>query len=314
MTRSFSARLILRESTMLGLPMLAAPHPKLAWSLDHSKVNLSATHETPLLTASPEYQRTRNRVVHAACPTTTNSTVVPVSSRHSCRSCHPSAHRFSIQDMLGEGAMTAVPNSKQRGVAVPRSSRDLIMGLHSPVGWEQRARGGLASLPWRELAKGASHLPRHEFGIQSDTHWVWHEQSLHGNKQRLQRTGSVLGRSASKHRRRGRHHSLIQMSSFVSEGGLSSKGQARGEGRLRSTCRTPARLVGRCTAAVRRARARPGPGPGPGQCSIASDRAIGTIDQWIDGHNDIVTVLDAEFQSQISAEARLGANSAGGCW
>jgi hypothetical protein len=190
--------------------------------------------------------------------------------------------------------MTAVPNSKQRGVAVPRSSRDLIMGLHSPAGWEQRARGGLASLPWRELAKGASHLPRHEFGIQSDTHWVWHEQSLHGNKQRLQRTGSVLGRSASKNRRRGRHHSLIQMSSFVSEGGLSSKGQARGEGRLRSTCRTPARLVGRCTAAVRRARARQGQGQGPGN---APSHQTVQLEQWIDGSMDIMTLLPYWTQS-----------------
>ncbi|PMD34003.1 hypothetical protein L207DRAFT_534379 [Hyaloscypha variabilis F] len=195
--------------------------------------------------------------------------------------------------------MTAVPNSKQRGVAVPRSSRDLIMGLHSPAGWEQRARGGLASLPWRELAKGASHLPRHEFGIQSDTHWVWHEQSLHGNKQRLQRTGSVLGRSASKHRRRGRHHSLIQMSSDKPA--------------EKDDCDRRAALQPGWWAAALLQSGGPGQGQGQGPGNALSHQTV-QLEQWINGHNDIVTVLDAEFQSQISAEARLGANSAGGCW
>jgi hypothetical protein len=43
--------------------------------------------------------------------------------------------------------------------------------------------------------------------------------------------------------------SLIQRSSFEARGGLSSKGQARGDGRFGSAAAQPARLVGRCSEA-----------------------------------------------------------------
>jgi hypothetical protein len=89
---------------------------------------------------------------------------------------------------------------------------------------------------------------------QSDMHWDPDEQSLHRNGQLFCCTvHSARGVETSEHRRRGLHHSLIQTSSFRSEGGLSSTGlrQPTAAEKQLSIC-MPQSQPGWWAAAVRR--------------------------------------------------------------
>jgi hypothetical protein len=106
-------------------------------------------------------------------------------------------------------------------------------------------------LPWREPSEGASYLRGHKVGTR--THQCADEQvSLH---RQTWSTAAALNTQLARWEFEFNYMAFTTRPApqpytqeFVrSEGGLSSKGQARGDGRFGSAAAQPARLLGRCS-------------------------------------------------------------------
>ena len=127
----------------------------------------------------------------------------------------------------------------------------LVGSDHGSSSSRLAAKAVNSCLPWREPSEGASHLRGHE--VRTRTHQRADEQvSLH---RQARSTAAALNTQLARWEFEFNHMAFTTRPApqpytqeFVrSEGGLSSKGQARGDGRFGSAAAQPARLLGRCS-------------------------------------------------------------------
>ena len=127
----------------------------------------------------------------------------------------------------------------------------LVGSDHGSSSSRLAAKAVNSCLPWREPSEGASHLRGHE--VRTRTHRRADGQvSLH---RQTRSTAAALNTQLARWEFEFNYMAFTTRPApqpytqeFVrSEGGLSSKGQARGDGRFGSAAAQPARLLGRCS-------------------------------------------------------------------